>query len=269
MPNIFIRLGLVFAACALLWSCGSIKNTKYFADIPDSLALQDIPTATYQEPVIQSDDMLYIAIQLQDPTAGTNVNQLNNPTANPLLSTSNFNPMGVSAAQNTGYLVDRNGEVTIPIMGNVKLSGLTTQQARLLVQEKAKQFFKEPTVILRFSNFKISVLGEVTRPGTYTVPNERVTVLDALGYAGDLTIFGKRENILLLRRQADGNTVATHLNLNSTHLMRSPYYYLQQNDQLYVEPNKAKVRNSDGSQVRNISIASAVLSLLVVIFSRF
>lgn len=263
-------LNTVFLLCSLitLSSCGSIKDYKYFADIPDSLVTRDIPTALYKEPLIQSDDILSIAIQMLDPSAGTNINLANNPVNNPALNSSSLNPAGMGTTQNYGYLVDNNGEISLPVLGNIKLAGLSTQAARLKVQERAKQFFKEPSVVLRFANFKVTVLGEVQRPGTYIVPNERITVLDALGYAGDLSIYGKRENILLLRRMNDGTTKAVRLNLNNTAILNSPYFYLQQNDQVYVEPNKAKISNSDGSQIRTISIASALLSFLVVLFSR-
>lgn len=265
-----LKIPVFFVLLLALSSCSSIKNYKYFSDIPDSLAVKQLGIAPYQEPRIQPDDILYIAIQTQDPRAGSSINLLNGETNNlPIANTSNVNATNVTANQSTyGYLVDKQGYVTVPVLGNVMLAGLDTQQARELLLAKANQYYKSPSLIVRFANFRVTVLGEVQRPGTYSLPNEKVSVLDALGYAGDLTIYGKRENVLLLRRQKDGNTTAIHLNLNQSSFFRSPYFYLQQNDQLYIEPNKAKINNSDGTQIRTISIVSAVLSLLIVVATR-
>ncbi|MBE9599516.1 polysaccharide biosynthesis/export family protein [Pedobacter sp. MC2016-24] len=257
---------------AILTSCGSIKNYKYFQDIPDSVSTT-LNTASYIEPKIQSDDILYIAIQTVDPSAGNTINTLNaqGTTSSPLSSSSNPSTGGIITNQGVtyGYLVDRRGYVTIPVLGDVMVGNLTTQQARVLISQNANRYYKDPSVIVRFANFKVTVLGEVQRPGSYTVLNEKVSILDAIGYAGDLTIYGKRDNILLLRQREDGKTIAVRFNLNKASAMQSPYFYLQQNDQIYVEPNKAKISNSDGTQIRNISIASALLSFIVVLVSRF
>lgn len=265
-----LKISFLFTLLLALSSCSSIKNYKYFADIPDSLAVKQLGVAPYEEPRIQPDDILYIAIQTQDPRAGTSINLLNGESANlPAGNTSSINATNVTANQSTyGYLVDKQGNVSIPVLGNVQLAGLNTQQARELLLQKANQYYKNPSLIVRFANFRVTVLGEVQRPGSYVLPNEKVSVLDALGYAGDLTIYGKRENVLLLRRQKDGNTTAIHLNLNQSLFFRSPYFYLQQNDQLYIEPNKAKINNSDGTQIKTVSIVSAVLSLLIVVATR-
>jgi polysaccharide export outer membrane protein len=263
---------LVILVVNALSSCGGFKNYKYFQDIPDSLSNKTIPTAIYNEPRIQTDDILYIAIQTIDPSAGSSINTLNGPTISAGLVNNAPNAAGTSASQSAtyGYLVDKQGNVTIPIIGDVQLNNLTTQEAKLLLTKSALKFYKEPSVIVRFANFKVSILGEVQKPGTYTIPNERISVLDAIGYAGDLTIYGKRDNVLLLRRdESSNNTTAIRLNLNKSDVFNSPYFYLKQNDQIYIEPNKAKVTNSDGTQLRTISIVSAVLSLLIVIASRF
>jgi polysaccharide export outer membrane protein len=145
---------------------------------------------------------------------------------------------------------------------------LTTAQARDLVLEQAKKYFKEPSVTVRYANFKITVLGEVQRPGTYTVPSEKINLLDALGYAGDLTIYGDRTNVLLMRRQADGATIAYRLNLNNSEVFKSPNFYLRQNDELYITPTKAKITSSDAAQARNITIITSALTVLVVLLTR-
>lgn len=259
-----IQFVLLSTLLVCLTSCSGIKNYKYFQDIPDSLSITKIKGSEYKDPKIQSDDILYVAIQTVEPIAGSSINNLNS-----LGSTATNNGNNSSPSSVTGYLVDRAGNITIPILGDVLVAQQTTQQARSTITERAAKFYRDPSVIVRFVNFKITVLGEVQRPGSFTVPNEKVSVIDALGYAGDLTIYGKRDNILLLRHQADGSTMAIRMNLNKSNIFNSPYFYLQQNDQIYVEPNKAKISSSDGTQVRNISIASALLSFIVVLISRF
>lgn len=265
-----VHFFILFCGLSILTSCSGIKNYKYFQDIPDSLVTKKLSMATYKEPKIQSDDILYIAIQTMDASVGASINALNGPVQSINGVSGNLSGAGVTSNQGAtyGYLVDKQGNVTLPVIGDVSIKGLTTQQARELLTQKAEKYFKNPSVIVRFANFKVTILGEVQKPGSYVVPNERVSVLDALGYAGDLTIYGKRENILLLRHQEDGTTSAVRLNLNKSDLFQSPYFYLQQNDQLYVEPNKAKITNSDGTQLRTVSIVSAALSLLIVIATR-
>ncbi len=268
--NIIRHALFLITVLSVLTSCGGIKNYKYFADIPDSLSVTNLATSTYKEPRIQSDDILYVAIQTVDPSAGSTINTLNAQSAGSSLVSSSSTAGGSSSQGATyGYLVDKEGNITLPILGDVKVGGLTTQETRTLITRAASKFYKDASVIVRFANYKISVLGEVLKPGSYTMPNERISILDAISYAGDLTIYGKRDNVLLLRRDAEGKTIAVRFNLSKSNIFESPYFYLQQNDQIYVEPNKAKISNSDGTQIRNISIASALLSFIVVIVSRF
>jgi polysaccharide export outer membrane protein len=143
----------------------------------------------------------------------------------------------------------------------------TTDQVRDAVRTKAAEFYKDPVVNVRFANFKITVLGEVTRPASYVMPNEKITLLDAIGAAGDLTIYGRRENILLIRDN-NGNKEFIRFNLNDSKIFSSPYFYLRQGDVVYVEPNKSKVVSTDVAQVRRISIMATVLTLLIVVASR-
>jgi polysaccharide export outer membrane protein len=129
------------------------------------------------------------------------------------------------------------------------------------------KYVKNPIVNVKFNNFKVTVLGEVLKPATYIMPTEKVTVLDALGQAGDLTIYGRRENILVIRDSLDKKNMV-HLNLNSKDIMSSPYFYLQPNDVIYVEPNKSKAASTDAVRNRNITIIASVLSLLIVVATR-
>lgn len=231
-------------------------------DLSDTAQIA-IATASYKAPTIQPDDILTITVQTIDGTATIVLNQGNTPT--PAVGSSTSNPTGQQVT--AGYLVDKDGNIEMPIIGKSNLVGLTSAKAREVLRNKLSMYYKNVTVDVRFANFKVTVLGEVSKPATYIVPNERITLLDALGLAGDLTVFGKRENILLIRDSV-GHKTLTRLNLNDSRVLTSPYFFLRQNDVVYVEPNKAKIANLDASRNRDITIISAALSLLVVVLTR-
>lgn len=238
------------------------KNVTYFRDIPDSIKQLTIKISDFKDPQIQPDDILSIVIQTIDPQSSSTVNQ---PNAAPIGGTNTIS--GNAAPTTLGYLIDKNGIVSIPIIGDVKLAGMSTSQARDAIREKAEKYYISPNVQVRFANFKITVIGEVMKPATYTVPNERVSVLDAIGFAGDLSIYGKRENILLIRDSV-GAKQFVRLNLNSSELFKSPYFYLRQNDVIYVEPNEAKIATTDAARTRTLAVMGSVISLLIVIAAR-
>ncbi len=262
---VFSRLYKVFCFASIFlififYSCETTKNVPYFADISDTAKPVTITTADYNEPIIQGDDLLSIMIQTIDPQANSAFTQSNSSFSVPSLTGANQTPV-------SGYLVDKQGSVSIPFLGDVKVAGLTTFQARDSISKVVSKFYKNPTVQVRFANFKITVIGEVARPATYLVPNEKITIMDALGLAGDLTIFGKRENVLLIR-DSIGAKKFVRLNLNSSSIVHSSYFFLRQNDVVYVEPNKAKIVSTDASRTRTLAIFGSVLSLLIVIVSR-
>ncbi len=248
---------LVLLVTFIMPCCVSTKKSVYFTDISDTAKLREIIPAEFKEPVIQPDDILSITIQTIDPTNTAGVNQVSGAAAS-------GSGQGSVGGQPTisGFLVDKNGIVSVPMLGNLKLAGLTTFQARELIQQKASTYFKEPTVQVRFANYKITVIGEVAKPATYTVPNEKVTILDALGMAGDLTIFGKRENILLVRDN-NGKKELARLNLNSSDIFKSPYFYLRQNDVIYVEPGKGKIAANNAPKIQLIAIVASGLTVLL------
>ncbi|CAM3758963.1 polysaccharide biosynthesis/export family protein [Mucilaginibacter galii] len=266
-----MRFSLKWCVCLYLpfifTSCSSIKNVKYFKDIPDSAAVTRLADIKYTEPKILPDDILSINIQTVDPAATQTLTQ-GNVQNSAIGATSTGSTGGQTIA---GYLVDNQGNVEMPVLGKIKISGLTSEQARNLIREKAAQYYKNPTVNLRFANFKITILGEVSKPGTYVVSNEKVNILDALGLAGDLTIYGKRENVVLIRQHDDGSRQLIRLDLSKSEVLNSPYYFLKQNDYLYVESSKSKIVASDAIQNRNISIITAItaslVSLLAIIIS--
>ena len=248
----------------LLASCTTTKNVPYFQDI--SLASQSelTNTAKFTEPIIQSDDILSISIFTIDPTTNMIVNQVGSQA----ISSSSGSSSSIGATSPTaGFLVDKNGEIDLSVIGKVKVRGLTTFQARDLIKDSAAVVYKNPNVQVRFANFKVTVLGEVNRPASYVVPNEKVSVLDALGLAGDLTIFGRRENVTLIRDN-NGKKEFARLNLNSKEIFNSPYYYLKQNDVLYVEPNKGKAASLNQFRTQTFAVIGTALSVLIVLISR-
>lgn len=263
MKKIYSRLSIYFLSIVFistLYSCGSVKNVKYLGDIPDSAKMVEKATAQFVEPVISNDDILAITIQTIDPS---NTAPANQGEAMPLVG----NGSQGAASQISGYLVDKNGEVSFPLIGKVKLAGYTTYQARDIVLKRASVFYKDPSVQVRFANFKVTVLGEVNKPNTYTLPNEKVTIFDVLGLAGDLTIYGKRDNIMLIR-QVDGNKNIARLNLTSSNIFKSDYYYLKQNDVIYVEPDKSKSAALNAPTRTYIALILTAISSLAIAISR-
>lgn len=244
-------------------SCGSNRKIAYFRNVPDSITNSSLSVSkiAYQEPRIQHNDILQVTIQTLDPQANTVIGASVTATT-PIVASGNNGTSSIS-----GFLVDSVGMIELPLVGKVQVGGLTTAEAREVIRKKATIFYKEPVVNVRFSNFTVTVIGEVNRPSIYIVPNEKVSILDIIGMAGDLTIYGKRDNVLLIREE-NGNKMMTRFNLNSTDLFLSPFFYLKQGDVVYVEPNNAKVATNDIARTRNLTIITASISLLTIIFSR-
>ena len=166
---------------------------------------------------------------------------------------------------------DNNGNIEFPVVGTLHVGGLTKKQAEDLVKSKIKPYLadsEKPIVTVRMASYHVSVIGEVTKPGIISVPQEKMSVLEALAQAGDLTIYGKRDNVLLIRQDAEGEKHTYRMNLNDANIINSPFYYLQQNDIIYVEPNKVKAQNSSiGSSttllMSGLSILTSIASLVV------
>jgi polysaccharide export outer membrane protein len=157
-----------------------------------------------------------------------------------------FNVIGETTDQQVAntYLVNASGEIEMALIGTVSIAGSTTESAKQIIKEKLQRYLVDPTVNLRIRNFKVTVLGEVQQPGVYTIPNEKITLIEALGLAGDMTIFAKRINVLIIREEA-GQRNFVKLDLTSKEFFESDYYYLHSNDILYVEPGKGKFATAD------------------------
>lgn len=254
---IIFVLGLLF-----LSSCVSTKKVTYLQDLPLTEQSKIDSVVKFIEPTIHSDDILAINIITVDPQSVEVINQA--ATVQGLGTATNLNNQNIN-----GFPVDKNGDIEIAMIGKVRVAGLTTYQAKELIRSKVSKDFKDPNVNVRFANFKISVLGEVSKPAAYTLPNEKVSILDALSLAGDLTLYGKRENILVIRDN-NGKKEFGRLNLNSTNIFTSPYYYLRQNDVVYVEPNKAKVISlNSAARTTGAVIISAISTIVLIIIRVF
>jgi len=207
-------------------------------------------------PKIQTNDILTIVVTAADPKVTAPFNPVSS------MSTSNVTQQTDMALRPT-YTVDDNGDITLPMLGRVHVAGMTRVQAIEKIRAELSQYIKDPGVNINFNNFRVSVLGEVARPGSFIMPTERVTVLEALGMAGDLTIRGVRENVMVIR-EVNGQKTTHRLDLTQQNTLNSPYYYLAQNDVIYVEPNKAQINNSKLGSNTNVIISIAGLLITVI-----
>ncbi len=238
--------------------CTHKKNLVYFQG---DQAIGDANKS--YNPVLKSDDILSITIMDLDLEA---IKPFNLPQS---ALSQNMGGYTQGAPTPLGYLVDPKGNVDFPVIGKIKLAGLTRSSAVDTLKKGLLPYLKHPTVLIRVLNYKITVLGEVRNPGTFTIPNERITLPEALGIAGDLQITAVRKNILVIR-EVEGKRTETRVDLTSKELFSSSVYYLSQNDVVYVEPNRAKI-NSSVVNTSNISLVVSVISLLVtmaVLFTR-
>ncbi|MGQ7853143.1 polysaccharide biosynthesis/export family protein [Pedobacter sp. WC2501] len=261
--NLALKCFLLLTILVIV-SCGTTKKVAYFQDISLEKQSELANTARFTDPVIQSDDILSISIFTIDPTTGMVVNQ----AASQAISVSTGSVTGLGATPPTsGFLVDKNGQIDLSVIGKITVTGLTTFQARDLIKEKAAIVYTNPNVQVRFANFKVTILGEVAHPASYVIPNEKVSVLDALGMAGDLTIYGKRENVTLIRDNL-GKKEFARLNLNSKEIFNSPYFYLKQNDVLYIEPNKGKAASLNSARTQTFALIGTALTVLIALITR-
>src|SRR5450631_566574 len=239
-------------------SCTSTKKTVYFYNVQDTTYLQR--GSEIQTP-IQENDILGISISSLNAEASAIFNPPNN---------NNIRSTTVTGANTEpgGYLVNTDGTIQLPVLGTIKAAGLTKKELKDNITNTilSKKLLVDPLVEIRFLNYEVTVIGEVAHPTVITVPSEKISLLKAIGLAGDLTIYGKRENVLLIREE-NGKKKTRHIDLNSSNFFNSPYYYLQPNDVVYVEPNKAKVASASRSQ-QLLPILLSSLSIIVIVLDR-
>lgn len=248
---------------SLLASCGSLKELQYLQGNIDTSAYRDI---NYIEPVIQKGDLISITVYSDNQLASAVYNQGGTSTTT-VASPGTTTQQGASNVAGAGYLVNQDGVIQLYAIGTLKVEGFTKKQLGdyLVKQYVDKNLLKNPFVEVRFQNFKITVIGDVTAPGAKTFATEKVSIFDALAQAGDLTAYAKRSNVLVVR-EANGIRQFARLDLTNPTVFSSPYYFLQQNDMVVVDPTKLKATLTDQT-LRNITIATSIISIGALIYS--
>jgi polysaccharide export outer membrane protein len=248
-----------------LLSC-SKRNLSYISDIQGYEAYTE-KVSNNTKAVIKPDDLLGITVSSINQSAAAVFNMGSLPAYGLGGNTIKTNGGEITGDPlQVGYLVDEDGYIDFPVLDKVHVGGLTKKEAQAHLKNCLQKYLKNPTVNLRFLNYRVTVMGEVNSPSTFTIPNEKINIFEALGMAGDMTAFGKRENVLLMREEGGERTVI-RLNLNHKEILSSPYFYLQQNDIVYVEPVKAK-GNIANNSARTISTIASLSSLAIIIVSR-
>ncbi|WP_231427798.1 polysaccharide biosynthesis/export family protein [Pedobacter sp. Leaf250] len=248
-------LAAVFSSCGVRY-----KSVPYFQDLRDSGMVRE-QIKNYSTLKIQKGDILALTITSLNPEASAIFNMGNTSSVQTA-------PGSSQSPQNAanGFTVDQQGAIQMPLLGSINIEGFTLIEARDLIKSKLNNYLKEPVLSLRLVNFKVSILGDVANPGVYPIQNERVSVAEALSMAGDLSITALRNNVLLVR-EVQGERQYIRLNLQKKDLFNSPYYYLQNNDILYIQPSNAKYASVDSSY-RNVGILLSVASIVVLLITQ-
>lgn len=251
-PNNYLYL-LVLSL--IVTSCATRKEVVYFQNSGDFETLISKNDFT---PKFKVDDLVSIHVSTLDPIASAPFNLIRGAAEE-----GGFRPEQVD------YLIDHSGEIDFPVIGKVKIAGLSPEEVRVVLREKLSDYLKDPIINIRLRNYKVTVLGEVNRPGTYPINGERITIFEALGYAGDLGIKGRRDNVMVIR-DFDGTKVYTRIDLTKKEALSSPVYYLTQNDVVYIEPNNSAIKTStlDARASILVSIASVIVTSTVIVLTR-
>ena len=261
MKKFFLPI-VVLTMVVLLGSCSSGKDVTYFQNI-DEISLAG--SKGLYDAKIMPKDMLTITVSTTDPAAAAPFNLSVGNTVGASGQLSN------GAGNLQGYLVDNDGNINFPVIGHMHVQGMTKSQCQDMIREKLLPFMaatENPIVTVRMSSYRVTVTGEVNRPGVIPVSTEKMSIVEALAQAGDLTVYGKRDNIMLIREDETGQKKMVRLNMNDANLINSPYYYLQQNDIIYVQPNSVKSKNAGIGPSTTlwfsfIGIVTSISSLLV------
>lgn len=246
---------------ASLASCSQKSTLPYFQDI-SAVEGGKLPDLAFPDPVIMPDDELSIVVTSANPLATT---EYNAPSTNPNMRTT----FGVtSPVKEQTYVVSKQGTIDFPSLGTIEVKGMTLDQLKNYLTEKISAEVADPRVEVRLVNFVVNVGGEVAHPGRFEVTRNRLSIIDALLMAGDLSAYGRRDNVLIVREGVNGREFA-HLNLESSDILSSPYYYLQPNDYIYVEPNSVRQANAryDQQKSYNLQVTSTIVSAASVIAS--
>ncbi|MDI9363524.1 MAG: polysaccharide biosynthesis/export family protein [Flavobacterium sp.] len=252
-----VSLLVVVVSVFCLSSCVTNKNIAYFPTLHDTTFLVNNSNLN---PKIQAGDIIVVIVNSPDPKTASLFNAINNNSISGIATAS-------SISATPGLLVERDGSIIIPKVGKLQVAGKTKQEVIVELQNLLIDYIKDPIVTIRFMNYRITVLGEVAKPGVLYTTNEKMTILEALGQSGDITNFGNRKNLLLIRDSANFS-VAHRINILNNSVFNSPYFNLQPNDVLYVEPLKQKAYSSSQAVIL-IPIISSVLTSILLIYSLF
>ena len=262
-------LSIVFMASlfCVIFSCRPKENIDYMKNIEQTTINTSIQTSTF---TIQPGDQLIILISAKDNDVVKpfNQNYSSGEVSQFSLSSTNLPMQGQSSVSGPSYFVDSKGNIQYPIIGEINTTDKTIEQFREILKEKLKKYIKEPGVNIRNTNFKVTVLGEVNKTGTFVIPDgQSMNLLSVLGMAGDLTIYGQRQNVLVIRN-VNGNTTKEYIDITNAESINSPYYYVRQNDVIYVSPNNSRKNSSSYGPQTNvwISVASVALGVLGLLF---
>lgn len=252
--SIFLVRVMLVCILVVLSSCASRKDVVYFQDTGNFETLVNDNAFVSRFKV---DDLVSIHISSLNPEASAPFNLFRGASE------------GGFRAEQVDYLVDQAGEIDFPVIGKLKIEGLSPDELRVLLRDRLSDYLKDPIINIRLSNFTVTVLGEVLRPGTYPVNGEQITILEALGLAGDLTLRGVRNNVLVIR-DFNGTKVYNRVDLTSKNIIKSPVFYLTQNDVVYVEPNKSGIKETslDARAPIYVSIVSVLITSTVILITR-
>ncbi len=253
--NNFGRIPFFLAIVAfVLSSCASKKDVVYFQNTGNFETLVDKNSFT---PKFKVDDLVSI-----------HISTLNSEASIPFNLFRGASEGGIRPEQ-VDYLIDKDGEIDFPVIGKIKIAGLSSEEVRVLLRQELSDYLKNPIINIRLKNFTVTILGEVNRPGTYPISGERVTILEAIGFAGDLTVKGVRQNVMVIR-DFDGTKVYNRLDLTKKEALSSPVYYLTQGDVVIVEPNQSAITASslDNRATIAVSIASVLITSTVLLLTR-
>jgi polysaccharide export outer membrane protein len=245
-------------------SCTTSKQLSYFKDLPDRESVNKINTTNYEPLKLQTNDEVQVTVSSISPEAS----QFFNPVVvNPSPSVSGSAGNRQSPENLNLYRVSSNGFITFPVLGDIRAAGLTTDELKSSISEKLKDYLKNPIVTVRLANFKVTVIGEVGNPIVVPVNGQNINILEAIGAAGDMTVYGIRKNVKVIRKLPDGSTEVAILDFNKSSVLKSPWFKLRQNDIVYVQPNKSKGVLGTRASIW-VPVVSSLITFAAIIISR-
>ncbi len=271
MKRVFLRAILLATTAVVFLACSSHKHVAYLQEAGEFVEFSDSIQAPIPDPLIKPGDLLLITVNTNTPEAAIPFNLPLVPSGKQSKTYSGGNDTYLSSGVGMqNYLVDSDGHLDFPVVGRLYVAGLTKSQLTEKIKQKIYPEFltEEPIVLVRYVNFRVSVLGEVLRPGSFVIDSEKISILEALAMAGDMTIYGHRGNVLLVRENG-GKRESVRLDIKDKNLINSPYFYLQQGDVVYVEPNKPRSRASgiSAAETLSISIIGTMISIASLVIN--